>query len=150
MQRPYLINDSGVIQMTSVIEYNAKIQALDVELAKTRFELKERQVTREKRKVEFENLEDRLLNIALSDKQVDVSIAETRSQGKQMTLEQTRSELKYLDGKHTLQRTQWALELATTEIQIAGSKQRLEEMRQGASILNQAIDTRISGLLGGL
>lgn len=136
--------------MTSPLEYQAREIALDTELARIKFELKERKLTREKRKFELEDLEDRLFDVSLTDKQSDLAIAETRSEGKKLTLEQARKEGRYLEGKYALQQSKWALELATSEIEIAGARQRIEEMRAASQILQQSIDTRFSAMIEGV
>lgn len=136
--------------MTSPLEYQAREIKLDEDLARIKLELKERKLTREKRKFELEDLEDRLFDISLTDKKTDLAIAETRSQGKQMGLEQARKETRYLEGKFALQQSRWALELATSEIEIAGARQRIDDMRAASQILQQSIDTRFSAMIEGV
>jgi len=136
--------------MTSPSEYQAREIALDTDLARIKFELKERKVNREKRKFELEDLEDRLFDVSLRDKQTDLAIAEIRSEGKAMALEQSRKEIRYLEGKNALQQSKWALELATSEIEIAGARKRIDEMRAASQILQQSIDTRFSAMIEGV
>jgi len=136
--------------MTSPSEYAAREIALDGELARIKFELKERKVNREKRKFELEDMEDRLFEISIKDKQTDLAIAEIHSEGKIRGLEQARKEGRYLEGKFALQQSKWALELATSEIEIAGARQRIDEMRAASQILQQSIDTRFSAMIEGV
>ena len=131
-------------------EYAAREIALDTDLARIKFELKERKLNREKRKFELEDMEDRLFDISIRDKQTDLAIAETRSEGKALALEQARKEGRYLEGKFALQQSKWALELATSEIEIAGARQRIEEMRTASQILQQSIDTKFSAMIEGV
>lgn len=136
--------------MISPLEYQAREIALDGELARIKFELKQRKLDREKRKFELEDMEDKLFDVSLRDKETDLAIAETRSEGKMKGLEQARKEIRYLEGKNALQQTQWAIDLATSEIQIAGARQRIDEMRAASQILQQSIDTRFSAMIEGV
>lgn len=136
--------------MTTPLEYQAREIRLDEDLARIRFELKQRKLDREKRKFELEDIEDKLFDVSLTDKKTDLTIAETRSEGKKLTLEQARKEGRYLEGKYALQQSKWALELAASEIEIAGARQRIEEMRAASQILQQSIDTRFSAMIEGV
>jgi len=137
--------------MTSPSEYAAREIALDTDLARIKYEMKQKKVERETRKLnELEPLQDRLFEIQKRDLETDVAIAETRSEGKAMVLEQSRKEIRYLEGKNALQQTQWAIDLATSEIQIAGARQRIDEMRAASQILQQSIDTRFSAMIEGV
>ena len=137
--------------MSSPSEYQAREVALDKDLARIKFEMKQKKVERETRKLnELEPLQDRLFEIQKRDLETDVAIAETRSEGKAMVLEQSRKEIRYLEGKNALQQTQWAIDLATSEIQIAGARQRIDEMRAASQILQQSIDTRFSAMIEGV
>jgi len=131
-------------------EYAAREIALDGELARIKYEVKQRKLDREKRKFELEDIEDKLFDVSLRDKQTDLAIAETRSEGKALALEQARKEGRYLEGKFALQQSKWALELATSEIEIAGARQRIDEMRAASQILQQSIDTRFSAMIEGV
>lgn len=134
----------------SAVEWKAKEEKLNQKLAETKYKLKERKLDREQKKFRLEDLDDRLLDISVLDKETDVSIAEAKNKGKQILLEQAQNEVKYLAGKHTLQQHIWALDLATDELQIAGSKQRVEELRRAGKELGHNIDNRVSQRLGGL
>ena len=134
----------------SAVEWKAKEEKLNRQLAETKYRLKERKLNREQKKFRLEDLDDRLLDISVLDKETDVSIAEAKHKGKQVLLEQARDEVKYLAGKHTLQQHIWALDLATDEIQISASKAKVEELRRAGKELGHNLDHRISQRLGGL
>jgi hypothetical protein len=134
---------------TSAIEWKAREEKLDREIAQTKYQLKQRKLDRERKKLTLEDLDDRLLEISISDKGLDVSIAEEKTRGKQILLEQGRNQTRYLEGKHLLQQGMWALDLASDELQIASAKQKVEEMRRASQELGQNIDNKISQRLGG-
>jgi hypothetical protein len=137
-------------KIMSILELQAKQQLLDRELAQIQLDLKQRKIDRERRKFQLEDVEDRIFDLTIRDKETDLAIAETRSESKLKTLEQARKEGRYLEGKYALQETSWALELATSEIQIAGARQKIEEMRAASAILQQTIDHRFSAVIGGI
>jgi hypothetical protein len=133
----------------SAIEWKAREEKLKNQLAETKYRLTERKLQREQKKFVLEDLDDRLLDLSIIDKETDINLAEEKTKGKQILLEQARNNNRYLEGKHVLQQTLWALDLALDETQIAANSQKLEQMKRASQELNQSINDRISKSLGG-
>jgi hypothetical protein len=133
----------------SAVEWKAREEKLDNRIAETRYQIKDRKLQREIKKLSLEDLDDRLLDISISDKGLDVSIAEEKFRGKQTLLDQARNNTRYLEGKHLLQQNIWALDLASDELQIASTKRKVEEMRRATKELGLSIDNKISQMIGG-
>lgn len=133
----------------SAIEWKAKEEKLNNQLAEVKYRLKERKLQREQKKFVLEDLDDRLLDVSIVDKETDIALAEEKFKGKQILLEQARNNNRYLEGKHLLQQNLWALDLALDETQIAQNSQKLEQMKRASQELGQSINDRISRSLGG-
>lgn len=139
-----------MIENLSAVEWKAKEERLNSQLAEIKYRVKERKLWREQKRLVLEDLEDRLLENNITEKQSDLTLCEEKYKGKQSVLEQVRNNNRYLEGKHLLQRNIWGVDLALDEIEIAQNVQKLEQMKLASQELNQSINDRISRSLTGL
>jgi hypothetical protein len=135
----------------SATEATARIERIKDEIAVEKLKQAERELSRERKRIALSDYDDQLLELQIRSKENKVSLAKTNLAADNILLEQSRDRVKYLTGKRALQQSNWAIDLQIDEIELAGSQERLRQLKSASETLGHRLDNRISQqVLGGL
>jgi hypothetical protein len=135
----------------SVAESQAQIERVKAEISQEKLKQAERELSRERKRIQLQDREDRLLDLQIATKDKKIGQSEAGLQAENILLEQSRDRVKYLSGKRALQQNHWTIELQIDELELAGSQERLRQLKNASETLGHRLDNRISQrVLGGL
>lgn len=125
-----------MFQNKSVAEWNAQQERLRSEIAATKAEAVNRELTREKRKLKIQDFQDKLLDLEIVGAETSVKLKEIGVESDRTLLKTAQSRLKYLQGKHALTERGFQLDLQVQEAELAGSEEKLRQLRSVANTLS--------------
>lgn len=125
-----------MFQNKSVAEWNAEQERLRSEIAATKTEAVNRELTREKRKLKIQDFQDKLLDLEIVGAETSVKLKEIGVQSDKVLLKTAESRLKYLMGKHSLTERGFQLDLQVQEAELASSEEKLRQLRSVANTLS--------------
>jgi hypothetical protein len=135
----------------SVVESQAQIERVKAEISQEKLKQAERELSRERKRIQLQDREDWLLDLQITTKDKKIGQSEAGLQAENILLEQSRDRVKYLSGKRALQQNHWTIELQIDELELAGSQERLRQLKNASETLGHRLDNRISQrVLGGL
>lgn len=120
----------------SVAEWNAETERVKADIAAAKHEQARRNLTREKQKLKLEDAEDRILQLQIQSKEAAVMMAEQRLEQDKILVQSERDKTKYLRAKHQLTLKGYGYDLEIQAIELAGSEEKLRQLKSVAQTLN--------------
>lgn len=132
----------------SPAEWAAETEKLKSEIAATKHEQVKRGLQREKAKLKIEDIEDKLLNVQIRSRENAVAIAEAKLEGEQVLLQSEKDKTKYLRAKHQLTLKGYGYDLEIQSVELAGSEEKLRQLKSVAQTLNYKLAHNPASQLG--
>lgn len=132
----------------SVAEWNAETERVKADIAAAKHEQARRNLTREKQKLKLEDAEDRILQLQIQSKEAAVMMAEQRLEQDKILVQSERDKTKYLRAKHQLTLKGYGYDLEIQAIELAGSEEKLRQLKSVAQTLNYKLANNPAAQLG--
>lgn len=132
----------------SAAEWAAETERVKADIAAAKHEQAKRGLSRERQKLKLEDAEDRILQLQIGSKEAAVMMAEERLAQDKILVQGEKDKTKYLRGKHQLTLKGYAYDLEIQAIELAGSEDKLRQLKNVAQTLNYKLANNPAAQLG--